>query len=112
MTDFSTISDGLVDVCFAQLGDAATFTPTQGAAVATRALVFHTTRVAGEFGIVEDPRKSIELPTADVGKYPRGSVAVGDDTYALGRIVDAPVSARGGEGVNSRRSVLLWCELQ
>lgn len=110
MVDFSDIDADNVAVSFELLGDAAVLDDGHGGRIETRGLLYEETRVIGEFGVTLDPRASVELPVADVGAYPQGTLTIAGGRYTLGRPVDSPAVTRRPEGRQNGDVVILWVD--
>lgn len=84
---FHALSAAMTQTVFAELGEPATFT--DGATtVETRAELDEVTQVVGELGQLADPRPSIALPKADVGRPRKGTITMLGRTFELDQLVD------------------------
>lgn len=73
---------------FADLGEAAVFTPDGGAPIQTRAVLDESHPVIGDLGHMVDARAVITLPKADVGQPRSGTVTLLGRTFQIDQLVD------------------------
>lgn len=89
MPGFSDISADMTRVCFAQLGDPATFETADGVVINDfNAELEERTAVVGDLGHLIDQRPSIKLPRAAIGSPKRGTVRMLGRVFELDSAVD------------------------
>lgn len=88
MSEFDELSGVLTDTCLEQFGDDAWFYPPDGSdRIRTSAVYTPSTDVIGDMGQVMDPRPTVDLKMADVGKPKGGEVELRGRRYKLDRLV-------------------------
>lgn len=90
---FRALVSDATAVLFDQLGEEAVFVDAGGASIATRARLFESLAVVGDFAHTPDPRPVIALPSATVGRPRKGRVEM------LGRAFQLDQLITGGLGI-------------
>lgn len=88
MSKFDALNDQLTVACRDEFADAATFYPLDdGEPIATSAIWTPLTEVVGDMGQALDPRPTVGLLMADVGKPKGGELDLKGRRYRLDRLV-------------------------
>lgn len=85
---FASETDALHDEVFATFGVQGTLTTREGAMIDTLVILDEVTRNVGPLADVIDARPSVTLRIAEVGRSPRGEIALGARRFEIDRRLD------------------------